>query len=60
MGCTVGRCANRIGGAGFQLDGKRFRLAANNGANHLHGGMKGFDKSQWQYHSQEEDDDKSE
>ncbi|GIW85942.1 MAG: aldose 1-epimerase [Isosphaeraceae bacterium] len=37
-GCTVGRCANRIGGARFTLDGREYRLVANNGPNHLHGG----------------------
>ncbi len=44
FGATVGRFANRIGGAQFTLSGKRYELAANNGANHLHGGIKGFDK----------------
>lgn len=48
FGCTVGRVANRIGGAKFTLDGKTYTLAANNGPNHLHGGLKGFDKVLWQ------------
>ena len=47
FGATVGRFANRIGGAKFVLSGKRYELAANNGANHLHGGIKGFDKYIW-------------
>jgi aldose 1-epimerase len=47
FGATVGRFANRIGGAQFTLSGTRYELAANNGANHLHGGIKGFDKYIW-------------
>ncbi len=47
MGALVGRYANRIGGAAFSLNGKEYRLAANNGVNHLHGGPKGFDKRVW-------------
>jgi len=47
FGSTVGRYANRIGGAKFVLDGVEYKLAANNGANHLHGGVKGFHKAVW-------------
>ncbi len=47
FGCTVGRVANRIAGARFTLDGKEHKLAANDGANSLHGGLKGFDKVVW-------------
>jgi len=47
FGSTVGRYANRIGGARFALDGKAYTLAANNGPNALHGGTKGFDKVVW-------------
>jgi aldose 1-epimerase len=48
LGSTVGRFANRIGGAKFTLDGVEYTLAANNGENHLHGGEIGFDKHIWQ------------
>jgi aldose 1-epimerase len=47
FGCTVGRVANRIDGGKFRLDGKTYQLAVNNGPNHLHGGVKGFDKVLW-------------
>lgn len=47
FGALVGRYANRIQRAQFSLDGTTHRLAANNGPNHLHGGLKGFDKVVW-------------
>lgn len=47
LGATVGRCANRIKGASFQLSGKTYELYANNGTNHLHGGKLGFSKRVW-------------
>ena len=48
FGATVGRYANRIANAQFVLDGRAFRLAANNGPHALHGGPAGFDQKLWQ------------
>jgi len=49
MGATIGRCANRIGGSAFTLNGKRYEMEANDGPNHLHGGFNGFDKRVFDY-----------
>ena len=47
LGVVVGRCANRIKGARFELDGSEFTVGKNLGDNHIHGGFKGFDKVLW-------------
>src|SRR6516164_2412426 len=48
FGCTTGRVANRIAKGKFTLDGKEYKLATNNGPNHLHGGVKkSLDKVVW-------------
>lgn len=52
FGSTVGRFCNRIANAHFVLDGKEYKLAANAGGHHLHGGIKGFDKAIWQVDKQ--------
>ena len=48
FGVTVGRYANRIANARFELDGAVVQLAANDGPNALHGGLNGFDRQLWQ------------
>lgn len=47
VGALVGRCANRIGGARFDLDGCRYDVTPNEGANQLHGGPDGIDLHLW-------------
>ncbi|KAI4356999.1 hypothetical protein L6164_000977 [Bauhinia variegata] len=55
FGCVVGRVANRIGGAQFTLDGKTYKLPANDGKNTLHGGTKGYGDVIWTVKTHKED-----
>lgn len=48
LGALVGRVGNRIAGAAFQLEGKTYALAANDGPNNLHGGADGYHVRMWQ------------
>ena len=47
FGAIIGRVANRTSGARFQLDGVTYKISANIGSHHIHGGFKGFDKRVW-------------
>jgi aldose 1-epimerase len=56
VGVTVGRFANRIGGACFSMNGKQYSLFKNDGAHSLHGGRRGFSKLLWKSEAYEEKD----
>ena len=54
LGATIGRYANRIGGASFKLEGREYRITANEGKNTLHGGV-GFDRKKFDLVFKDED-----
>lgn len=56
-GAAVGRFANRIGGAGFEISGKKYSLCANDGKNSLHSAPGGFQDRIWRLKSSNHDDD---
>jgi len=57
MGCIVGRVANRIKNGHFSLNGKEYQLECNDGENHNHGGINGFNKVVWDSESFENEAD---
>lgn len=56
FGCVVGRVAGRIEKGSFELDGQVYKLATNDGNNHLHGGIVGLDKVVWDVEIEEQAD----
>ncbi|MCM2374888.1 aldose epimerase family protein [Aporhodopirellula aestuarii] len=57
FGCIVGRYAARIKDGQFTVDGQQHQVATNDGPNHLHGGLRGFDKRVWSVAGTSEDED---
>ena len=47
QGALIGRYANRIRNAEFTLNGKKYKIGKNEGNNHLHGGIEGFNRKMW-------------
>ncbi|WFR56140.1 galactose mutarotase [Anaerocolumna sp. AGMB13025] len=59
FGSFIGRHANRIGGASFELNGKKYELEKNDGENNLHGGFKGYNKFMYEVETFEDEDSDS-
>lgn len=59
FGATVGRVANRIGGASFTLNGKTYELDKNDGKNCLHSGFQRYNKRVWEFETEEDEDKQS-
>lgn len=59
FGSFIGRHANRIGGASFELNGKKYELEKNDGENNLHGGFKGYNKFIYDVETFEDEDSSS-
>jgi len=57
FGCIAGRVSGRITGGKFTLDGREYQLQLNDPPNHLHGGVRGFDKRLWRAKIIQESDD---